>query len=77
MKTKSTYSMLLNADSDDKGRSMFETAVCSVAVLCIALTVWAFASTSMVIPGQARVKDTTKAQIAQVVAEQPALAAVN
>ena len=77
MKTKSTYSLLLNADSEDKGRSMFETAVCSLVVLATAVSIWAFAAGSVIIPGQTRVKNNTETQIAQVVADQPALAAVN
>ncbi len=54
MKNKSTYSLLLNADSEEKGRSIFETAVYSTVVLATAFSVWAFASGAVVTPGMNR-----------------------
>jgi len=52
MKTKSTYSLLLKADAEEKGRSIFENAVYSAVLLCTALTVWVFASSAVIVPGQ-------------------------
>ena len=54
MKNKSTYSLLVNADSEEKGRSIFETAVYSTVVMATALSVWAFASGAVVTPGMGR-----------------------
>ena len=54
MKNKSTYSLLMNADSEEKGRSIFETIVYSSVVMATALSVWAFASGSVVTPGMNR-----------------------
>ncbi|CAA9236282.1 MAG: hypothetical protein AVDCRST_MAG42-1851 [uncultured Chthoniobacterales bacterium] len=54
MKNKSTYSLLVNADSEEKGRSIFETAVYSTVVLATAMSVWAFASGDVVTPGMGR-----------------------
>lgn len=54
MKNKSTYSLLVNADSEEKGRSIFETAVYSTVVMATALSVWAFASGAVVTPGMNR-----------------------
>ncbi|MBA2270266.1 MAG: hypothetical protein M3372_07080 [Verrucomicrobiota bacterium] len=56
MKNKSTYSLLMNAESEEKGRSIFETAVYSGVVLCTVLSIWAFASGDVVTPGMNRVK---------------------
>ena len=52
MKTKSTYSLLLNADSEEKGRSIFETATYAVVVLSMALSVWYFASGAVTFPAK-------------------------
>ena len=54
MKNKSTYSLLINAEAEEKGRSIFETAVYSLVVLCTAMSVWAFASGAVVTPGMNR-----------------------
>ena len=54
MKNKSTYSLLINADAEEKGRSIFETGVYSVVVLCTALAVWTFATGSVITPGMNR-----------------------
>jgi len=73
MKTKSTYSLLLNADAEERGRSIFENAVYSVVLLCTALTVWVFASGAVILPGQ----NSTPTQVQRVIttpAEQPLLA---
>ena len=55
MKNKNTYSLLVNAEAEEKGRSMFETAVYSCVVMATALSVWAFASGAVVTPGMGRV----------------------
>jgi hypothetical protein len=59
MKNKSTYSLLMNADAEEKGRSIFETVVYSGVVLCTVVSVWAFASGDVVTPGMNRVKAET------------------
>ena len=63
MKNKSTYSLLVNADSEEKGRSIFEGAIYSTVILATALSVWAFASGSVLIPGMGRV-DANEARLA-------------
>lgn len=73
MKTKSTYSLLLNAESEDKGRTIFETAVYSLVVLCMALSVWHFASGDVTLPGQTSVQKDAPASM---IANAPALAPV-
>ena len=54
MKTNSTYSLLLNADSEEKGRSIFEVGVYTLVVLCMAFSAWHFASGTVTLPGQNR-----------------------
>ena len=54
MKNKNTYSLLVNADAEEKGRSIFETAVYSSVVMATALSVWAFASGAVITPGMNR-----------------------
>ena len=54
MKNKSTYSLLVNADSEEKGRSIFEIAVYGLVLLCMALSGWHFASGTVTLPGQNR-----------------------
>jgi hypothetical protein len=54
MKNKNTYSLLINADAEEKGRSIFETTVYSFVVMATALSVWAFASGAVVTPGMGR-----------------------
>ena len=54
MKSKNTYSLILNAEAEEKGRSMFETAVYSCVVMATALSVWAFATGAVVTPGMGR-----------------------
>ena len=54
MKNKSTYSLLMNADSEEKGRSRFETAVYSLLGAGTALAMWAFISGAVVLPGMGR-----------------------
>ena len=54
MKNKSTYSLLLNADSEEKGRSFFEAGVYGLVLLCMALSGWHFATGTVTVPGQNR-----------------------
>ena len=61
---RSTYSLLLNADAEEKGRSIFETAVYSMIVLCTAFTVWQFASGSVVLPAGGSTASSTAAEVA-------------
>ena len=72
MKKKSTYSLLVNADSEEKGRAIFETAVYSTVCLATALSVWAFASGAVVTPGMGRADKGNEAGFAvEAQAEQP------
>lgn len=48
MKTKNTYSLLIN--SEEKGRSIFESAIYGLVVVCMAFTGWQFASSSVALP---------------------------
>jgi hypothetical protein len=54
MKNKNTYSLILNAEAEEKGRSMFETAVYSCVAMATAVSVWAFATGAVVVPGMGR-----------------------
>ena len=47
---RSTYSLLLNADAEEKGRSIFESVVYGLVVLCTAVSFWQFASGEVVLP---------------------------
>jgi len=47
---RSTYSLLLNADAEEKGRSIFETSVYGFLILATALSFWQFASGDIVLP---------------------------
>jgi hypothetical protein len=76
MKTKSTYSLLLNADAEEKGRSIFENAVYSVVLLCTALTVWVFVSNAVIVPGENAATTQTE-RVINTPVEQPLLATAN
>jgi hypothetical protein len=67
MKNKNTYSLLVQ--SDEKGRSIFESAIYGLVVLSIAFTSWQFASGSVVVPGMNRANDKTSSGIAVEVVE--------
>ena len=73
MKNKNTYSLILNADAEDKGRSIFETAVYSTVAMATALSVWAFATGGVMVPGMDRVDKGNEAgfTIKAPAAEQP------
>ena len=58
MNTKSTYSLLLNAESEEKARSIFEVAVYAIIILCIAFSGWHSASGTVTVPGQNRVEQS-------------------
>ena len=47
---RSTYSLLLNADAEEKGRSIFESVVYGLVVLCTAVSLWQFVSGEVVLP---------------------------
>ena len=47
---KNTYSLLLNADAEEKGRSIFESAVYGLVILCTAVAAWQFAAADVVLP---------------------------
>lgn len=74
MKTKSTYSLLLNADSEEKSRSIFEVAVYALAVLCMAVSGWHFVAGAVTLPGQNRAPVSTERLVTNVPDPQPLLA---
>jgi hypothetical protein len=47
---RSTYSLLLNADAEEKGRSIFESAIYGLVILCTAVSVFQFATSDVVLP---------------------------
>lgn len=47
---KNTYSLLLNADAEEKGRSIFEAAVYGLVILCTAVAGFQFAASEVVLP---------------------------
>lgn len=65
MKNKSTYALLINADSEDKGRSMFEASIYAVVVFCMAFSAYHFASTAVTLPGKSRVQNAAESMIAK------------
>ena len=44
---KNTYSLLLNADAEEKGRSIFESVVYGLVVLCTAVSAFQFAAATL------------------------------
>ncbi|MFL6540231.1 MAG: hypothetical protein ACJ8HU_05680 [Chthoniobacterales bacterium] len=52
MKKQNTYSLLLAAE--EKGRSIFESAIYGLVVVCTAFTGWAFVSSAVTTPGMNR-----------------------
>ena len=47
---KNTYSLLLNAEAEEKGRSIFESAIYGLVVLCTAVAAFQFATGDVVLP---------------------------
>ncbi len=69
---KNTYSLLLNVNAEEKGRSFFEAAVYCVVVVCCALSALQFATGEIVLPtggstasSKAAFASTTSTQQAQ------------
>ncbi len=74
MKNKNTYSLLLQ--DEEKGRSIFESTIYGLVVLCVAFTSFQFATGSVVVPGMNRTSTTTDSGIAVEVIESVAKAPV-
>lgn len=72
MKNKSTYSLLVNADAEEKGRSIFEIAVYALVVSCMAFSGWHFASNAVTLPGKSRPQNQPESMIANAPVQQPA-----
>ncbi|MFN2475264.1 MAG: hypothetical protein ABR526_02850 [Chthoniobacterales bacterium] len=66
MKTKNTYSLLVS--SEEKGRSIFETAIYGLVVASMTFSVFAFASQSFNVP---HTQKTTGSPAIQTIATQP------
>ena len=45
-----TYSLLLNANAEEKGRSIFEAAVYGLVVVCCAFSAFQFVASDVVLP---------------------------
>jgi hypothetical protein len=73
MKTKNTYSMLVEAE--EKGRSIFESTIYGLVVLCVAFTGWQFASNAVVTPGMNRGNGTSVEMATQSPAPAPVVLA--
>ena len=71
MKNKSTYSLLVQADAEDKGRSIFEISVYALVLLCIAVSGWHFVSTSVTLPRKNLKQDAPQSMIADAPVAQP------
>ena len=54
MKNKNTYSLILNAEAEEKGRSLFEATIYSSVAIATAVSVWAFATGAVIVPGMGR-----------------------
>src|SRR3954449_12233151 len=61
MKKQNTYSLLLAAE--EKGRSIFESAIYGLVVVCTAFTGWAFVSSAVTTPGMNRATTTTSTPV--------------
>ncbi len=74
MQNKNTYSLILQ--SEEKGRSIFETAVYGLLVLGVASASWQFAFTPVTVPGMNRASNTEAAveMMAKAPVEQPIIA---
>jgi hypothetical protein len=54
--------MLVQAE--EKGRSIFESTIYGLVIICVAFTGWQFASTSVVTPGMNRANNGTAVEMA-------------
>ena len=72
MNSKNTYSLILNAEAEDKRSSVFETLVYAVVILGMAVSSWSFVSGKVTLPGQNRAPKSQQSIMATVPAEQPA-----
>ena len=74
MKNKSTYSLLINSDTEEKGRSIFEISVYVLVLLCMAISGWYFASTSVTLPSKSQKQDAPQSMLAEAPAHPPVIA---
>jgi hypothetical protein len=70
--TKTTYSLLVG--SEEKGRSLFEGAICMLIVFCTAFSGWQFASNSVALPGMPATNNEPAAIIAKAAPQPPVVA---
>ena len=75
MKNKSTYSLLVNADAEEKGRSIFEISVYALVLLCMVVSGWHFASTSVTLPRKSPKQDATPSMVVDAPVAQPPVVA--
>ena len=73
MKTnKTTYSLLVG--SEEKGRTLFEGAICMLLVLCAAFSGWQFASNSVALPRMPATSNAPAPMIAKAAPQPPVVA---
>ena len=75
MKTQNTYSLI--AESQEKGRSIFEGVIYGLVVICTVFSGWQFASRSVVVPGMNRSNQAPTEMVAQAPADRPVAVANN
>ena len=71
MKNKSTYSLIINADTEEKGRSIVEVSVYALVLLCMAVSGWQFASTSVTLPKKSPKQNAPQSMVAEAPVAQP------
>ena len=69
MKTKNTYSLLVN--SEEKGRSIFEASIYALVVLCMAFAGWQFASNSVALPRMPATNNGSSSAPVEMIAKAP------
>jgi hypothetical protein len=74
MKNKSTYSLLINSNAEDKSRSVLEISVYVLVLLCMAISGWHFASTSVTLPSKSQKHEAPQSMLAEAPAPAPVIA---
>ena len=77
MKNKSTYSLLINSNREEKGRSIFEVSVYALVLLCLAFAGWQFAATTVTVPGGSPKPAAAQSMLAEVPINQTSPAIVS
>lgn len=72
MKNKNTYSMI--AQSEEKGRTIFESTLYALFVVATLFCGWQFATNSLALPSTTTAGDAPAAIVAKATPEQPLVA---